>query len=123
MLPQTVSEAWDNREGPVVMTTVSPSGVPNAIYATCVKKLDDQRIAVADNYFKKTRKNIEDGSRASILFITKEKKSYQVKGPIDYITEGEVYEEMKGWVDPKHPRVAVAVVQVEEVYNGQTKLL
>ena len=37
-LPEVVSQAWDARKGPIVLATVSPEGVPNAIYATCVKK-------------------------------------------------------------------------------------
>jgi len=122
MLPEIVRDAWDNHEGPIVMTTVNGDGIPNAIYATCAKKLDDDRIVVADNYFKKTRENIDSGSKASILFITEDKKSYQIKGPIEYLDSGEIFEEMRTWVDPKHPRVAVAVVSADEVYNGQTRL-
>jgi predicted pyridoxine 5'-phosphate oxidase superfamily flavin-nucleotide-binding protein len=123
MLPRTVSEAWDNHEGPIVMTTVNRKGVPNAIYATYAKKLDDGRIAVADNYFSKTRENIQTGSKASILFITKDSKSYQIKGPIEYIQEGRIYEDMKTWVESKHPCVAVALVRAEEAYNGGASLL
>lgn len=35
-LPQSVRSAWDEREGPIVFSTVDHKGVPNAIYATCV---------------------------------------------------------------------------------------
>ena len=53
-----LSQAWENREGPVVFVTVSADGIPNAIYATCVGKYDDSTLVVADNYFNKTRENI-----------------------------------------------------------------
>ncbi|TFH15213.1 MAG: pyridoxamine 5'-phosphate oxidase family protein, partial [Lentisphaerales bacterium] len=71
-LPEDVSKAWDNREGPVVFTTVNGNGTPNSIYATCVKKFSDDKLVIADNYFSKTRSNILAGSKGSILFITKD---------------------------------------------------
>ena len=122
-LPDIVSQAWDRRKGPIVLATVSPEGVPNAIYATCVKKYADDLLVVADNYFSKTRANIAAGSKGSILFITEDNKAYQVKGTIEYIQSGPIYDDMKAWLDPKHPGHAAAVLHVEEAYNGATRLL
>lgn len=118
-----LKEAWDRHEGPIVLSTADKQGVPNAIYATCVKLLDDGRIVVADNYFNKTRTNIKSGSKGSVLFITNEQKSYQAKGRIEYLTNGPIYEDMRMWVDQKHPRVAAAVLRVEELYSGAEKLI
>ena len=53
-----------------MLTTVDGAGVPNAIYATCVSRFDEETLVVADNYFNKTRKNILSGSKGSLLFIT-----------------------------------------------------
>ncbi len=61
-LPESINKAWETKEGPIVFTTVNTSGAPNAIYATCVSKYDDSTILIADNYFEKTRKNIDSGS-------------------------------------------------------------
>ena len=77
-LPETVSKAWDNREGPVVLATVDANGLPNAIYVTCVRKFDDDKLAIADNFFSKTRANIQARSKGAILFITKEEESFEV---------------------------------------------
>ncbi len=77
-LPEKVSKAWENREGPIVLSTVNEDGIPNAIYATCVSKFSEDTIVIANNYFSKTLKNILAGSKGSILFITKEGKSYQI---------------------------------------------
>jgi len=118
-----LKDAWDSREGPVVLTTVDEKVVPNAIYATSVKLLDDGRIVVADNYFNKTRANIKRGSMGSVLFLTKERKAYQAKGSIEYLIEGSIYEDMRQWVDPKHPRIAVAVLSVDELYAGAERLI
>ena len=118
-LPEAASKAWEDREGPAVFTTVDEKGVPNTIYVTCVKKISDDRIVVADNHFHKTRANILAGSKASLLYITKEKKAYQIKGSLEYLTEGEIYEEMKnGWLDKKYPGNASTVIHIEEVYSG-----
>ena len=87
-LPEQVRQAWEEREGPVILTTVDADGKPNAIYATCTSIYGTDRIVVADNYFSKTQANIFAGSKGSILFITKDKKSYQIKGKIEYQIKG-----------------------------------
>lgn len=123
-LPKSVIEAWDDREGPIVLTTVDGDGLPNAIYATCVSKFSDEKLVVADNFFNKTRANIDAGCKASILFMTKEGKAYQVKGSICRETSGEIFDDMKKtWLNEKMPGVAAAVLSVEEVYSGSEKLL
>jgi len=116
-------KAWDSHEGPIVLTTADEMGIPNAVYATNVKLLDDGQIVVADNYFNKTRANIKRGSKGSVLFLTKERKSYQAKGSIEYLTDGPIFEDMRQWVDQKHPRIAVAVMTVESLYSGAEKLI
>jgi hypothetical protein len=122
-LPQKVAEEWERRNGPVIFSTVNSSGIPNAIYATCVSLFDDELIIVADNYFDKTRSNILAGSKASLLFITEDKKSYQIKGSVEYHKSGEIFENMKSWNPTKHPGHAAAALRVEEVYSGAEKLL
>lgn len=122
VLPENVSNAWQDREGPIVFTTVDGSGIPNSIYATCVSKYNDEMLVVADNYFSKTRENIQAGSKGSILFITKEGKAYQVKGTIEYLKEGPVFDDMKKWNPQEHPGHAAAALKVESVYSGAEKL-
>ena len=122
-MPEEVSKAWDKREGPVVFTTVDKGGSPNSIYATCVSKYDEETIVVANNYFDKTKINILSGSMGSILFITNDKKSYQIKGPIKYHTEGDVFDNMKKWLPDKYPGHAAASLEIKEIYSGSKKLL
>ncbi len=120
-LPEAVQEAWADRDGPIVLTTVDADGVPNAIYATCVRMFDAAHLVVADNYFSKTQANIKAGSKGSILFITKSGKSYQVKGEIEYDSSGTYYADMKCW-NGERPGHAAAVLCVEEVYSGASRL-
>lgn len=121
-LPDIVSQAWEQHEGPVVLTTVDSEGTPNAIYATCVSKFSADTLVVADNFFNKTRANILAGSKASLLFITKEGKSYQVKGRLEYHTEGPVFDAMKQWNPEKLPGHAATALKVEQVFSGGEQL-
>jgi uncharacterized protein len=120
-LPDSVQQAWEERDGAVVLTTVNVDGTPNAIYATCVSKFDDEHLVVADNYFSKTQENIKAGSKGSLLFITKAGKAFQVKGSIAYDTDGLYYQDMKCW-NGERPGHAAAVLAVEEVYSGSQRL-
>jgi hypothetical protein len=122
-LPEKVSKAWEEREGPIVLTTVNKEGTPNAIYATCVSKYNEEIIVVANNYFSKTLQNILAGSKGSILFIVKDGPSYQIKGNIEYYETGPIFDDMKKWNPEKHPGHAAVALKVEEVYSGSEKLL
>ena len=122
-LPEKVRKAWEDREGPIILSTVNEDGIPNAIYATCVSLFSEDTVVVANNYFSKTLENILAGSKGTILFITKEGKSYQIKGSIEYHKEGSIFEDMKKWNPKKHPGHAAAALKVEEVYTGAEKLL
>lgn len=122
VLPQIVSEAWEKREGPIVFGTVDTEGTPNLVYMTCVKKVADDQIVLVDNFFHKTRANITAGSKGSMVFITDEGKSFQVKGTLEYQASGPVYDDMKCWNSEKLPGVAAVVLHVEQVFSGATKL-
>ena len=86
-----------------------------------MSKLSEEIIVIADNHFDKTRKNIFSGSKGSILFITNEDKSFQVKGTIEYHKEDKLFEDMKKWNPTKHPGHAATTLKVEEVYSGSIK--
>ncbi|HBE87688.1 MAG TPA: pyridoxamine 5-phosphate oxidase [Elusimicrobia bacterium] len=115
-------EAWENREGYMIFTTVDGAGMPNSVYVLGVKLLADGRFAVIDNYFNKTRANIMNGSRGSLLFISKPRTSYQAKGRIEYVTSGPAFEELKAEVPEKYPRLAAALLTVDELYSGAERL-
>jgi len=125
-LPRLVSEAWEDREGPAVFGTVDTEGTANLVYVNCVWKLNEEQFVIADNYFHKTRANMDAGSRGSLLFLTSKRKSYQVKGAIHYHTSGKIYDTMRLWnadIDPNRPGVGATVIRVEEVYCGAEKLV
>ena len=121
-IPEPVKDAWTRREGPVVLATVGEDGTPNSIYATCVSLFGGDRIVVADNYFDKTRRNIKAGSRGAVLFMTNDKKAYQLKGALDYHDSGPVFDDMKKWNPPTHPGHGAAALMVEEIFTGATRV-
>ncbi|MDY0289551.1 MAG: pyridoxamine 5'-phosphate oxidase family protein [Sphaerochaeta sp.] len=122
-MSDAVKQAWLQRDGAVVVSTVDSKGMPNSIYATCVGLSDDNRIVIANNYFSKTKQNIDANSKATVLFITKEGKSYQVKGDVEYHTSGAMFDWMKGWNPTKHPGHGALVINTTEMYSGTEKLL
>ncbi|MBN2035674.1 MAG: pyridoxamine 5'-phosphate oxidase family protein, partial [Chitinispirillaceae bacterium] len=69
-LPDEVLTAWNDRDGPVVLSTVDADGTPNSIYASIAHLTSDGRLAVTDNYFDKTKANIDARTSACLLFIT-----------------------------------------------------
>lgn len=120
---EILTKAWEDREGPAILATVDSSGKPNVIYVGEIRYVPCEGFIVADNYFHKTRANIKNGTEGSILFLTKERKSFQVKGPLTYHTEGAIFENMQSWHDSKYPGVAATLLRVEEAYSGSEKLL
>jgi predicted pyridoxine 5'-phosphate oxidase superfamily flavin-nucleotide-binding protein len=121
-LPEVVSKAWEDRRGPAIFTTVNKNGMPNAIYVGCVSKFSEDTIVVANNHFSKTQENILSGSKGSILFMSNKGGAYQIKGTIEYFTEGEIFDDMKKW-NLSRPGHGAAAIRVEEVYAGAKKLL
>ncbi len=121
-VPQIVNEAWENRQKTSIFTTVSTDGTPNSIYVNSVARYGDTVILVANNYFDKTMKNIKSGSKASFLFITKDGKSFQLKGSLNYYEEGELFDDMKNWNPKRFPGHGVVALEIEEIYRGAEKL-
>lgn len=121
-IPKVVREAWENREGPIVLATVDSQGRPNIIYVLSVSFYGEDRFLVADNYFDKTRKNIDAGSKGSVLFITKDRQAYQLKGTLEYHVDGPMFKDMKKWNPAKFPGLGVAALIVDDVYCGAQRL-
>jgi predicted pyridoxine 5'-phosphate oxidase superfamily flavin-nucleotide-binding protein len=128
VLPAEVRAAWDDRVGPSALATVDADGTPNVIWVTCVTLLDDgtetgdTTIAIADNRFVKTLANLLRGSRGALVIRTNGIKPYQFKGRFEYHTEGPVFEGMKEWNQPGRTGKGTAVLHVEEIHTGATKL-
>ncbi|MDQ4134469.1 MAG: pyridoxamine 5'-phosphate oxidase family protein [Actinomycetota bacterium] len=54
---------------PAVIATVSADGVPNVTYLSRVSLVDDERVALSNQFFSKTAKNLVENPRASVLVL------------------------------------------------------
>ena len=102
--------------------TASKGGEPNVIpIGMCDLQEDGETIWIADNYFNKTRNNLDENPRGAIYVWGPEIKGcYQIKGDIEIKTEGEDYEKMYNMVKSKgdrFPAKALAVMKITDVYE------
>jgi predicted pyridoxine 5'-phosphate oxidase superfamily flavin-nucleotide-binding protein len=118
---ELLREAWQRREGPIVFTTVSQEGIPNSVYILSVSLDKDDNFIIAENYFYKTRQNIEETAKGALLFITDEGKAFQVKGELTIHTSGPYYDEMKRVTPTKFPGHKAVVLHTKELYSGPTQ--
>jgi predicted pyridoxine 5'-phosphate oxidase superfamily flavin-nucleotide-binding protein len=120
-MPDVVRETLEKQK-PVPIATASKAGMPNVVFVGLLKILDDETIMIADNFFYKTAKNLEENPQISILCYSSEtKKSFQIKGKVAVHKSGPMHEQMVAWVhgvNPKLPAKAAVVVKVEAVYDA-----
>ena len=121
-LPKEVIEAIDKQDV-FPVATCSSEEMPNVVYITYLKVINDETVLIADNYLQKTRQNILQHPKIAFVVRDEKKGSFQVKGSIQRLTSGPLFEEVQNWVPNKHPRKAAVVLQVEEVYNGADRLI
>jgi len=111
-----------------VVGTASKAGVPNAVPMGSVRYLDDETIILVDNFFLKTRKNLEENPQVTVSFWDMEEKEgklvtkegYQIKGKARIEPSGPLYEKIKADVkaaNPNLPAKAIVLVKVEEIYD------
>ncbi|MFH1377478.1 MAG: pyridoxamine 5'-phosphate oxidase family protein [Planctomycetota bacterium] len=121
LLNEIARKAWENRQGPCILTTVSPDGTPNSVYVTCVSQFGEDSVLVADNFFSKTRDNVKKGGIASLLYMSADGTAIQIKGRVEYQTQGSAFDDMKKW-NGDRPGVGVAVVKIDSVFHGSKQL-
>jgi len=121
-LPQGFIDAWKNRQALMTLSTVDKKAQPNSIWIFCAELIDDTRISIANNAMVKTLDNIMQGSHGSLLMIAPEREAYQIKGRLEYFSDGPYYDEMKSWLDPKFPGKGAVNLHIEEIYYGAEKV-
>lgn len=117
-----LERAFANLQGPCTLVTDGTEAPLNAIWVTNLKYLSTtSQVAICDNAFDKTRRNLLCGSRATFLLLTPE-GPLQIKGPVTYMTEGPEFEDAQAWGKQDFPLKGLALLQMEEVWSGAEKL-
>jgi predicted pyridoxine 5'-phosphate oxidase superfamily flavin-nucleotide-binding protein len=121
-IPKEFEIAWDERESNAVLTTVDAYGIPNSVWVLCLHRLNKKKILIANNSLKKTLDNIKTNPYGSLLFIAPERRAYQVKGNLEYYTDGEIFQNIRDWLDPQYPGHGVVVLTIENIFFGAEKV-
>ncbi len=116
-------QAWQQHDERMVFTTTNKENVANSIWVICTKLINEEQFLIADNFMYKTLENIKNGSKGVLLYIAPERESYQIKGSLEYYTDGPVYDDMKSWLEPKFVGKGAVVLNIEEVYYGAEKVV
>ena len=119
-IPEKVRQTLE--ESTLVWIGTCSNGVPNVNVICYFKLLDGERILLADNFFRKTKENIEKNPTAAVHVKSPgESVAYQLKGPVEVYTEGKIVHEMREWVQSQEedmPAKAAVVMTVESVFDG-----
>lgn len=109
-----------SKQKPLPIATADKSGKPNVVFVTMWKIIDDETLLFVDNFFNKTRKNLEaNPNMAIVAYDSESKKSYQIKGTVDIETRGDRFTNAKEMADTKKlPGRAAVVFHVKEIYDA-----
>ena len=115
-LPELVERAWEEREGFCVFSTADASGAPNSIYVAYAYKFNDEKFLIADIALEKTRANIEQNKKGSLLFLTSDYESFQIKGALEYQKSGEYFDQLEKWIENEVPLEGAVILSVESIF-------
>ncbi len=113
----------------IVLATATKGGVPNVVPIGFCYAVGDDNLVLIDNYFLKTKENMEANQWVSISFWDTDESSgkpvtnagFQLKGKVISIeTSGQLFEEMKAKVKAiraDFPVKAVMRVKIEEIFD------
>lgn len=119
-LSQEQIDAIENEN--VVFLATSSNDVPNVVPIGFAKPLDADTILLVDNFMKKTRENLEKNPKAALVLRDASEAPYQIKGSVEILTEGKIFEEAVDWATSVMSQLApksAIVLKVEEIYSVQ----
>jgi len=111
------------KDNVVFFATATKEGVPNVVPIGFARPIDNKTIMIVDNYLNKTRKNLEDNPKASLVPRDASKCPYQFKGTVEILTSGKVFDDAVDWatsVMSKLAPKAAVILNVEEIYTVQS---
>ena len=125
-IPEEVKIAID-KTNPICVATVNNEYMPNIIYVSFLKYINDATVVIADNKLVKTKNNVLSNSNLSFVVLDPEtKKAYQLKGKAEYIQKGEKYQNVCDWVQEKRPDLnpkGALYITINEIFSGDKKII
>ncbi len=108
----------------IPLATVDKAGKPNVVMVAFWWFIDDEHVAVVENFLQKTRDNLATTKwGCMVAYDMSIHKSYQIKGKAELVTSGPVFEEGKKRVEEfkkknpmELPARAVWKIKVEEIW-------
>jgi predicted pyridoxine 5'-phosphate oxidase superfamily flavin-nucleotide-binding protein len=104
------------------VATASRDGTPNATPKGSARVIDDEHLAFADLFSRKTRENLKANPKVAVTVIDeKSHKGYQLKGTGELLTAGPLFDEMAEQMKkaPKGmpPLSYVVKITVDSIYD------
>ena len=110
------------KDNVVFFATATKDGTPNVVPIGFARPVDNKTIMIVDNYMNKTRKNLENNPKASLVIRDASKAPYQFKGTVEIIESGKYFDEAVDWaksvMSQLAPKAAI-LLKVEEIYSVQ----
>jgi hypothetical protein len=129
-IPENVKDSFNRslKGRRVIFATASRDGIPNAVPIGIGRFADDETVLIVDNYFLKTRANLEKNPQAAITFwdmVEKDGKlvnndAFQLKGKVRIESSGPLYEKVKAEVKAirnEFPAKAIVLMKVDEIFD------
>lgn len=103
----------------ISLATCNLNNIPNCNIVACVKVINNSQILFTDNYFNKTRINLEQNKNISLTVCASDgNEAYQLKGTAEIFTGGEykkIVDNMECNQDLAHK--AAILVTVTEIWD------
>jgi predicted pyridoxine 5'-phosphate oxidase superfamily flavin-nucleotide-binding protein len=96
-MTERMKELFD-KVRPVVLSTASIDGTPNAVPIGAKKIIDDETILISDQFFNKTLANMKANPKVAITYW-EGREGYQLKGTVTIETTGKRFEETAQWIE------------------------
>jgi predicted pyridoxine 5'-phosphate oxidase superfamily flavin-nucleotide-binding protein len=111
-----------NKVRPVVLSTASIDGIPNAVPVGAKKIIDDETILISDQFLNKTLANMKANPQVALTYW-EGREGYQLKGTVTIETKGKRFEETAQWIEemsntagfPLKSKGAI-ILKIEEIY-------
>ncbi|MGN0352037.1 MAG: pyridoxamine 5'-phosphate oxidase family protein [Roseburia sp.] len=122
-----LKEIFADKDTIKVLASVDTEGIPHVVAKGSIALSEDNSQIIYEELLEgsKTHKNLTTGiwfnNKVAINLISKERKSYQIKGtPVKCLVSGRVYEEYYKKAQERNPEndlAAVYFINIEEVKN------